>query len=267
MNFNTQIETNRELWDYRANKHFNSEFYGVDEFRKGWCPLNTIELDELGDVSGKSLLHLQCHFGLDTLAWVRRGANAIGVDYSGSAINLAQNLAQEMELEARFILASVYELESQLDEQFDIVFTSYGVLKWLPDLSEWARLVARYLKAGGTFFVVEFHPFMYVFDYDRAEELTYSYFYNESPIVYDEVGSYAVEDDPVIMTANAWSHPVSSVIGHLLDSGLTLESFKEYPYTPIDCFPFSVEGEPGKYVHATHPGKVPFLYSVKATKN
>jgi SAM-dependent methyltransferase len=153
-----------------------------------------------------------------------------------------------------------------LDEKFDIVFTSYGVLKWLPDIDRWAQVVANFMRPGAVFFMVEFHPFLYVFDYDKAETIAHSYFYDSKPICYDEVGSYAEPGLPDEQKAYAWSHGVSNVITALLRAGLTLESFVEYPYSAIHCFPFVREEAPGRSVHATYPNMVPMMYSLRATK-
>jgi 2-polyprenyl-3-methyl-5-hydroxy-6-metoxy-1,4-benzoquinol methylase len=260
------LRANHALWDGRAEPHFESEFYGVEAFRKGACSLTHIELEALGDVRGKTMLHLQCHFGQDTLSWARRGANVTGVDFSAKAIALARRLSDELKLPAEFICSDVYELPQRLDRQFDVVFTSYGVLKWLPDLAAWARTVERYLRPGGTFFLVEFHPFLYVFDYERAERVEHSYFYDPAPITYAEVGSYARPDSEAVRPAHAWSHGVSNVVQSLVDAGLNVAAFHEYPYSAIDCFPFVVADGPQQFVHRTYPRMFPLSYSVLARK-
>jgi SAM-dependent methyltransferase len=257
---------NHALWDHRAEPHFESEFYGVEAFRQGACSLTHIEVEALGDVRGKSMLHLQCHFGQDSLSWVRLGAQVTGVDFSERAIGLARRLSGETRLPAEFLCSDLYELPRRIDRQFDIVFTSYGVLKWLPDLPRWGQIAARYVKPGGTFFLVEFHPFLYVFDYDRAERVEHSYFYDPKPITYDEVGSYARPDLSSVKEAHAWSHGVGSVAQALIDGGLRLETIREYPYSAIDCFPFVVPEGPQRFVHRTLPGKFPLSYSILARK-
>ena len=150
--------------------HARSAFYDVEAFKAGQSRLLSIEREEVGDVRGKSLLHLQCHFGLDTLSWARLGAQATGVDFSAPAIRLARALNDELGLGATFVHSNVYDLPDALTGQFDIVYTSYGVLVWLPDLIRWAAVVAHFLEPGGTFYIVEGHPFMYVFDMERAAE-------------------------------------------------------------------------------------------------
>jgi SAM-dependent methyltransferase len=258
---------NLRLWDDRVAVHLETDFYAVAAFREGACSLTHIEREALGDVRGKSLLHLQCHFGQDTLSWARLGAHVTGMDFSPRAIAAARRLATELALPARFLESDLYALPDVLDETFDIVFTSYGVLKWLPDIRRWGQIVARYLKPGGTFFLVEFHPFLYVFDYEQGAQLEHGYFVGETPISYDEEGTYAAmaSGDKTAYRAHSWPHPVSHVIESLLGAGLRLEAFREYPYSTLNCFPFVREAGPERFVHRTHPEMVPILYSVRAT--
>ncbi len=153
---------NRSLWDELTPVHLRS--YGVERFLAGepWLPKRILE--EVGDVQGKSLLHLQCHFGLDTLAWAREGAVVTGVDFSPEAIKAAEELSKQANLPARFICSDIYDLPEVLDEQFDIIFTSIGVLCWLKDLDVWARIIADHLKPGGVFYIMEGHPLITTFD-------------------------------------------------------------------------------------------------------
>ena len=158
-----RLLANRQNWNERTPVHAASDFYDVAGFKAGRITLTDIERGEVGDVSGKTLLHLQCHFGLDTMSWARLGATATGVDFSEAAIDLARSLNDELRLNTRFIRSDVYGLPDVLDEEFDVVFTSYGVLVWLPDLDRWARTIRRMLRSGGTFYLVEFHPFPHLY--------------------------------------------------------------------------------------------------------
>ena len=158
------VEAHRQLWDHWTGVHVGSRFYGVEGFEAGASTLCPVEVAEIGEVRGKSLLHLQCHFGLDTLSFARLGARVTGVDLSPKAIEIARGLAGKLGLDARFLACDLYRLGELLDERFDLVFTSYGVLPWLHDLGAWARLVARYLAPGGAFHLVEFHPLLDTFD-------------------------------------------------------------------------------------------------------
>ena len=134
---NDAMDANRRNWNERVPIHAASRFYDVDGFKAGRSTLTSIELEEMDDVRGKSLLHLQCHFGLDMMSWARMGAQAIGVDFSEAAIDLAQSLSRGLDIPATFIRSNIYDLPDALDEagQFDIVYTSYGVPPTTPDPS------------------------------------------------------------------------------------------------------------------------------------
>ncbi|WNZ58090.1 class I SAM-dependent methyltransferase [Microbulbifer sp. MKSA007] len=143
------FEINRHSWDSRTRIHVKSEFYNIDGFLSGKSTLNEFELSDIGNVSGKSLLHLQCHFGLDTLSWARLGAKVTGVDISSVAITEAQALSDRSGLHGEFICNDIYSFGESNNKEFDIVFTSYGALCWLPDIERWASVVAQCLKPGG----------------------------------------------------------------------------------------------------------------------
>src|SRR5437667_7511054 len=137
------IAANRRHWDEVVAIHARSAFYDLDGFKRGACALSDIELSEIGDVAGRTLLHLQCHFGMGSLSWARLGARVTAVDFSEQAIALARSLGEELGISAEFMCGNIYDLPRLLDRKFDVVFTSYGVLCWLPDLSDWGALIAR----------------------------------------------------------------------------------------------------------------------------
>ena len=155
------LEINRKSWNAKVEPHLKSDFYFVDEFLNGKTSLNSIELEILGDVSGKEILHLQCHFGQDSISLSRMGAKVTGIDLSDKAIEAAQDLAQKCGTDTSFLVSDVYELPKILDKKFDIVYTSYGTIGWLPDLEKWAEVISHFLKPGGKFVFVEFHPFVW----------------------------------------------------------------------------------------------------------
>lgn len=175
------FEENKKLWDARVGIHAKSKLYNLDDFKKGNTSLQQIELNEVGDVKEKTILHLQCHFGLDTLSWARLGAKVTGVDFSEEGIKLAKSLSDELHIEAKFICSNIYDIENHINEKFDIVFTSYGTIGWLNDLQEWGRLISKHLKPGGFFYIVDFHNIMWMFD-EEYKYFKYSYFFNEKPI-------------------------------------------------------------------------------------
>ncbi len=250
------LETNRDSWDRRTVDHVDSRFYDVEGFLAGNTSLNPIELTEVGEVCGLTMLHLQCHFGLDTLSWARLGAQVCGLDFSPAAIAQARALAQQTGNDAQFVCADVYDAAQHVG-QFDRVYSSYGVLEWLPEMGRWARVVADALSPGGVLNLIEFHPYSYALDGD-------AYFNGGKPQVLRE-SSYtenALEELPL----HVWSHPVSDVINALLSSGLELLHFNEFPYSPYNCFQGLVEREPGRYVRGDSAIDVPMLYSIKARK-
>jgi len=229
--------------------------YDLDGFLAGKNSLHRIELEKLGDVTGKRLLHLQCHFGLDTISWGRLGAKATGVDFSETAIELAREIAKKTGVDAEFVCSNVYDLRENLAGQYDIVFTSYGVLCWLNDVEKWAKIIAHYLKPGGVFLIVESHPFMWVFD-DASEELRqrYSYWHNTEPLSWEDDGTYADENAKITNKKSyEWQHTVSDVVNALIKAGLTIDEIGEYPelvwaYTPaskrVDKEYFRIPGDP-----------------------
>jgi SAM-dependent methyltransferase len=263
------LTANRTLWNTWAEVHVGSAFYDVEGFKAGRSSLHPIEIEEVGDVTGKSLLHLQCHFGMDTLSWARRGAEVTGVDFSDRAIKLATSLAQELEIPARFVHADIDGLPAVLDGAFDIVFTSYGVLYWLPDLRRWAEVVAHFLQPGGTFAIVEFHPFSAVFDpeSDAGLQVTFPYFPGPEPLRFETSGSYAAATPGYEGVEYGWTHPLSEVVNALLAAGLRIVSQREFPYTYEQRFPFMERGDDGCWrLPGALDGTIPLLFSLRATK-
>ncbi len=252
------FELNRKSWDLRVATHVKSDFYDVPGFLAGATSLREIELAELGDVAGKRLLHLQCHFGLDTLSLQRMGAQCTGVDISPVAIEQAQALAKQTELGAQFVCSNVYAYERGDAPLFDVVFTSYGAVCWLPDLDRWARTIAANLKPGGTFYTVEFSPL-----YDLL--VGYPYFGPSEPAV-ESSGTYTDDPDAVQAEYAVWTHPVGRVITALIGAGIEIEYVHEFPFSPYDCFPELTEQEPGRFVMTHQEHAVPIVYSIKGRR-
>jgi SAM-dependent methyltransferase len=260
------LETNRKHWDELAGIHPTTAHYDVAGFKAGRDTLHALEIDELGDVRRRSLLHLQCHFGLDTLSWARRGAIVTGVDFSARAIDAARALAAELGIDARFVHSDIYSLPGNLDGRFDIVFTSYGTIFWLPDLRRWADVVAHFLRPGGLFYIVDFHPMAGVFE--KADDLavTYPYFGGE-PVMFEEDGSYADRSAPVQSRRTySWAHPVSETVTALLDAGLRLDFLHEFPYSVEQWYPFMKRDAGGYWRLTKHDGSIPLMFSIRATK-
>lgn len=257
-------EINKQSWNNRTDIHLKSEFYDVPGFLKGTSSLNEIELGLLGDIHGKSILHLQCHFGQDSISLSRLGAEVTGVDLSDVAIVNAKKLAIETKANATFICCNVYELPMHLNQKFDFVFTSYGVIGWLPDLKKWADLISNFLKPDGKFIIVEFHPVVWMFDND-FEKVAYNYF-KDGAIIETESGTYADRDANIRQEYVCWNHSSGEVINFLIASGLEILSFNEYDYSPYNCFNKTVEIEPKKYRIKHLENRIPMVFSIEARK-
>lgn len=253
------LEVNKNTWNKRTSIHLKSDFYDVDGFIAGNTSLREIELAELTDVKGKSMLHLQCHFGLDSLSWARKGATVTGVDLSSEAIEQATNLSNKLSIAADFICSDIYSFKLD-DEQpkFDIVYTSYGALCWLPCINQWAKTVADCLKPGGLFYMVEFHPMINLFENEP-------YFHSTDPLITEEE-TYTDGGEGEVSKIYRWSHPLSEVINALTEVGLTIKILNEYPYSPYNCFDGLEEKQKGRF-YKNHKGhELPLIYSIFATK-
>lgn len=263
------LDANRRHWDEAVGVHMRSELYDVESFKAGRNRLHAIERAELGDVDGLRLLHLQCHFGLDTLSWARLGADVTGVDFSAEAIRQARALADELGIDARFIESDVYALPDVLEETFDLVFTSYGALTWLYDIPAWGEIAASLIEPGGTFYVAEIHPTAMIFDETATDgwRVKYPYFFSPEPVADVSGADYA---DPEATIHNAenysWVFSLGDVVQALIGAGLRIEHLHEFPYTVYQQFPFLEPTADGFWHIPEDLHQMPLLFSVKATK-
>lgn len=255
---------NRSLWNQWTKDHLTSDFYNMQAFREGKDSLNSIELNLLGDVAGKRILHLQCHFGQDTLSLARRGASVIGVDLSDEAVNTANKLAQELELDGHFIQSDILDLDKVLNEKFDIVFTSYGTIGWLPDLNKWGQIVQQFLKPNGEFIMADFHPVVWMFD-DDLQQVTFNYFQDEA-IIENLNQSYAENSNHEQLKCISWNHALSEVITVLRNENLQLDVLQEFDYSPYNCFKNTVEVEPNKFRVKHFKNHLPMVYAMRWKK-
>jgi SAM-dependent methyltransferase len=260
---------NQQRWNELVPIHVGSSFYDVAGFRAGRVALCPIELEELGDPSGQSILHLQCHFGLGTLTLARMGARVTGVDYSEAAIEQARRLSAEIDIAAEFVCADVYDLPSVLAGQFQIAFASYGVLIWLHDLRTWAKVVAHFIAPGGFFYLVDEHPFALVCRGEGNTEslrLAYAYMDAGEPVAYEIQGSYADRQASVKQReVFNWLHSLSSLVNALIEAGLVIEYLHEYPYSVYAMFPGMTADAQGRWT-LPGPPALPYLFSIKARK-
>lgn len=261
---------NLRRWDEVAAIHPGTKCYGVDRFKAGAHSLTPIELEEVGDVAGKSLLHLQCHFGLDTLNWARLGASVTGLDFSGEAVRQARKLAADTGLAAEFVEANVYDADKVIGRQFDIVFTSWGALCWLPDLPRWAAIVARHLAPGGFLYVLDGHSTAMVLeqtDKDGPIFANYPYFHGEEPVIFHVDKTYA-DDLPVKNKTEAtWLHPIASILSSVMGAGLSIEFFREHPVLAWQLFPCMIKGEDGYWRLPPDRPPLPLSFSLKARRH
>jgi len=253
---------NRRLWEEFTANHLRdrSRTYPIALFRKGGIAVRPVERAEVGSVRGKRLLHLQCHFGMDTLSWARLGARVTGVDFSPAAITAARKLAADTGLKARFVCCNVYDLPRHLPGRFDTVFTSYGSLYWLPDLRKWARIVARCLKRGGFVYIADGHPFRdwlerepRVHDIRRMRR---SYF-DRRVERWDRPPDSADPKFRGKSTEYGWHHTVGDILNALIDAGLAIEFFHEFPS-------FDMAGHKGAWNVVRGGQKYPVMFSVRA---
>lgn len=252
-------EINRIAWNEMVEVHFKHPGYRVKEFLDGQQMLHSIEIEEVGDVEGKSLLHLFCQFGLDTLSWARQGATVTGVDISDKSIEYANLLAEKVGIRATFIRSDVVDLIGKIDAAFDIVFQSYGTLCWISDLESWARVVAHYLKPGGLFYIVDLHPILSVV---LEDEVSYfkrgPYRYKDSPDYCDK--EYRIKNELV-----EWEHKLSDIINVLIEAGLTVEKVNEFDKTVDPGNEGWIKRE-GYYYPPDGPSRYPLMFSIRVRK-
>jgi SAM-dependent methyltransferase len=268
LNNEKYFETNLKRWNELVEINAKSRSYDLEGFKSGKTSLFPIEIEEVGDVEGKSLLHLQCHFGMDTLSWARLGAKVTGVDFSSKAISLAKELSNELNIPAKFIESNIYDIPKVLDKKFDIVFTSYGTICWLPDMTNWAHIINNCLKPGGIFYIIDGHPFGFIIDEKQEPfKVGFNYFSEGKPVFFEDEGAYA---DPSADLKNQgcyeWDHPMSEIINALINVKLELEFLHEFPYTFFNLHPDMKERNDGYWEFANYEFTVPMMFSIKAHK-
>lgn len=267
------LRENRRLWDAWTKINAASAFYDVASFRDGRRPIRLAdyEREEIGPVEGRTLLHLQCHFGLDTLSWARLGAIVTGADFSEAGITTARELAAELRIPATFVVADLTDLPAVLDGTFDLVYTSRGVLGWLPDIDHWARVAAHFVRPGGTFYITEIHPVALAFADEGVEpgelRLAYPYWSHAEPIRVAVNGSYADPHAPTEgLSESGWDHSLGEIVSSLIEAGLRIDFLHEFDFVEWPV-PFLVEGDDGRWrLPPGTRGELPLFFSLKATK-
>jgi len=264
-----EFEVNRKRWNELVDINAKSTIYNLEGFLNGETSLKPIEIEELGDIHGKTMLHLQCHFGMDTLSWARKGVDVTGVDFSEAAIKKAIELNLELGLTATFIQSNIYDIPTKIKQLFDIVFTSYGIIDWLDNLDRWASCIYQCLKPGGFFYIIDSHPFGNMIEYKKTKKLQIEgqYFTNNKTFTEEDEASYAAPD---VKLENKkvfyWVHTLSEIINSLINAGLAIEFFHEFPFSSYRSHEDMKQSEDRLWKFQTFKQSVPLIFSIKARK-
>ncbi|MDZ4738140.1 MAG: class I SAM-dependent methyltransferase [Rhodospirillaceae bacterium] len=263
---------NMTYWDQLTALHAEGDAYRVQQFLGGACILDPLVRSEIGDIAGKSLIHLQCHFGLDTLSLARLGATVTGVDYSPKGIETARRLSVESGVPGTFVESRIEEAPARIAQKFDMAYVTWGALNWLPDLTAWARTVAHVLKPGGFLYLAEFHPLAQAIDIDETGAngmlaIRYPMVGKAEARRWETATDYADEATPLQHNATwEWNHGLGEVIGALIGAGLRLAYYKEHPYLAWRSFPAMIERDEFFFGLPDNLPTIPLAYSLKAVK-
>ncbi len=264
-------QANRANWDARVDIHFGSEDYGISRFVSDPTHLSGVvsyDRKKLGDVSGKRLIHLQCHIGTDTISWARLGATVTGTDFSEKSIEAARRLSSDAGTPARFVVSELYDTPAVVAEKFDVVYTGVGAICWIPDIVGWAQVVAGFLDPGGTFYMREGHPMMRALDWEDPTELRVrtSYFETAEPEADDEYETYAGDGVVSSPRTYGWNHGIGETIDALIRAGLRIDRVEEYDECEWQGLPMMVLEEDGMWRLPDRRDRLPLMWSVLATK-
>jgi SAM-dependent methyltransferase len=261
---------NRAMWDAKTPLHLASANYDVAGFRAGRMSLRAHEIADLGDVAAKDLIHLQCHFGLDTLSWARLGARVTGLDFSEPAVRAAAELARDIGIDARFVTSDVYDAPEAVSQRtFDIVYTGVGALCWLPDMERWARVVHDLLRPGGQLYLFEFHPVKWMIEGGSSTEIVIRDDYFTPAEGYRDAGgvTYADASTPAAATPTVqWNHPLGEVVTALVRAGLRIESLRELDRDVLRQWDMMVQTADGMYRMLPDRPSLPLMYVLRARR-
>lgn len=259
-------------WNDRVPIHAGPDGYDLDRYRRDPTHLSSIvEFDRhyLGDVAGKSLLHLQCHIGTDTVSWARLGARVTGIDFSEPALAVARDLAEDIGVDATFVRSDVYGSPDVVEGSFDVVYTGVGAINWLPDIVRWAEVVAHFTQPGGTFYIREGHPMLWAIDHDadddRLEVIT-PYFETREPTTWDEDATYTGTGSLTATTSHEWNHGLGEIIDALIRAGFHIELVHEHRFLEWPALP-TMRQEGDRWVLPDEQRDlVPLMYSIRAIR-
>ena len=262
------FKVNKNAWNQKVCFDITSDYYNIKGFKDGKNSLYPLDIQLLGNIKGKRILHLQSYLGLDSISLSRMGAKVTAVDFCTKAINFAQSLSKDLDVDTKFICSNIYNIGNLVLEQFDIIYMSYGAICWLPDIDKLIKKVKTFLKPNGEFVLVDFHPLAISFDLLREESIKYSYFNQKDiPIEIHRKGTYADLNAPIETTEFNWNHSIDEIINGFTKNNFTINKFNEYPFLPMDGFPNLELGNDGYYHVVNSHNKYPLLFSIKAKKN
>jgi ubiquinone/menaquinone biosynthesis C-methylase UbiE len=261
---NNKEIVNRKFWDEVAPVHKKS--YDIEKLRKTGCLIDNIQLGEVGNIKGRTMLHLQCHIGTDTISWANKGAIVTGIDFSFESIEIAGKLSNELGVKARFIQSNIYDLPDILNEKFDIIYTSQGVLCWLKDIKGWGKIIRKFLKDDGFFYIMEGHPFSYVFDIGKKGCLNVSNSYFNKKPTFEKIGGPDYSDPKYVVKNSTyeWQWTMGDIVNALTDAGLKLEFIHEYDRIFFKCLNDMVQDKEGWWYLPRYKGMVPLIFTLKA---
>jgi SAM-dependent methyltransferase len=271
-----RIAANQAQWDERAAIHLESRFYDVDGWLRDQRGPRPREIRALGNIEGLRLVHPQCHFGLDTLAWARAGAEVTGLDFSPVAIAAAGRIAQRAGLAERatFVCTSIDDATSALGGAvFDVVYVSLGALCWLPSVEVWAHMVGALLAPGGRLYLHDVHPLAWALSDDDLR-IAHTYFEELDPFIEDSTETYTDATRPrEHQRSYEWNHSIGEIVTALIRNGLRITELTEHDWTVWQRWPWLVEageaGEAGEDGWTTAPGlpRVPLTFTLLAERS
>jgi SAM-dependent methyltransferase len=267
-----QMRTNQANWDARTPVHLASRFYGLDQDLGPERWFASFEWDDLGELAGRDVVHLQCHLGTETIAFAQRGARAVGLDFSEASVAAAQGIAAKAGLDVSYVQANVYDAVEALGRRrFDVVYTGKGALCYLPDLERWAGVVTQLLRPGGRLYVVEFHPLLNSLGPKAAPGegpellLRHDYLSGDGAVHRDATHTYT--DGPAVEGATdsyEWMQGIGEVVTALTSAGLTIRRLRESDELPWPRWP-RMERTPTGWWRLPEP-RIPLLYGLLATR-
>ena len=266
---------NQANWDSRAHAHMFGNYGGKDELIADKTAISSVlavDIDRFGDLTGKSVCHLQCHVGTDTIGFARRGASrVVGVDLSAESINYARDFAAQADADVEFIQSNVYDAREAVDGEFDLVYTSAGVLCWLPQVRGWAEVVAKLLAPGGTFFIRDDHPMFMAIGEDVSHGLRIEqpYFEMPDPLTWEDEDSYVTTPGAPKLTSprnHQWNHSLGEIVTALIDAGLTITALEETPYSAWRPWPELMVEDSRGFILRDNPERLPLQFAITATK-